>query len=290
VTEPGDTEIRRAPDRRRAEEWALVLEAAGIEARVERAADGWPVFAAAEDAARAREALAAYDGDATRGEEDAERPGGGAGLAVAAVLAGAYVLTGPRGAFGTAFRAGAAVAERIVAGEWWRAVTALTLHADAAHLLGNAATGFVFTTAVCRGLGPGLGVTLVLATGVAGNAAAALVRRTASSSVGASTAIFGAVGLLCGRAAVRAARGRRPGRRAWVPLAAGLALLALLGTSERADLLAHVTGFVVGLPLGAMTAATPPPRPAVQALLAAGSAALVAGAWALALGALEVSP
>jgi membrane associated rhomboid family serine protease len=143
--------------------------------------------------------------------------------------------------------------------------------------------GYVFTTAVCRFLGPGLGAALVLATGVVGNLLAAIVRRTASSSVGASTAIFGAVGILCGRAVVRAARRRAVGRRPWVPLAAGLALLALLGTGERADLLAHFTGFVVGLPLGAMTAEAPRARPPVQLALAGGSALLVAVSWMLAL-------
>jgi membrane associated rhomboid family serine protease len=204
-------------------------------------------------------------------------------VVVAAGLTGVYALAGERAAWSDAFRAGAAVAERIVAGEWWRAVTALTLHADAAHLLGNVASAALFVTAVCGALGPGLGSALVLATGVGGNLAAALVRRTASSSVGASTAIFGAVGILCGRAVIRAARRRTAGRRPWVPLAAGLALLALLGTSERADLLAHLTGFVVGLPLGAMTAGTPRPGPAAQAALGVASALLVAVSWMLAL-------
>src|SRR5262249_36491518 len=117
----------------------------------------------------------------------------------------------PRAAWGTAFRVGSAIAERIVAGEWWRAVTALTLHANAAHLLGNVSVGLVVTTAVCRLVGPGLGSALVLATGVAGNLLAAVVRRTASSSVGASTALFGAVGILSGRAVVRAAHRRTSG-------------------------------------------------------------------------------
>ena len=82
---------------------------------------------------------------------------------------------------------------------------------------------------------------------------------------------------------MRAARRRTTGRPPWIPLAAGLALLALLGTSERADLLAHATGFIVGLPLGAMTAGMPRPGRLVQGALAAGSALLVAVSWWLAL-------
>jgi membrane associated rhomboid family serine protease len=279
----GEVAVGRAAARRRAEECLVVLAAAGLEGRIEHEADAWVVLVPDEQQGAAAAALRAYEADLERGDPDTEPPRSWAGVVVAAGLTGVYALAGERAAWSDAFRAGAAVAERIVAGEWWRAVTALTLHADAAHLLGNVASAALFVTAVCGALGPGLGSALVLATGVGGNLAAALVRRTASSSVGASTAIFGAVGILCGRAVIRAARRRTAGRRPWVPLAAGLALLAFLGTSERADLLAHLTGFVVGLPLGAMTAGTPRPGPAAQAALAVASALLVAVSWMLAL-------
>ena len=283
MTDDGEHAVRVAPNRRLAEEYALVLASAGIDGRLEREPGRWLVLVPDALVERAEGALAAYDHDRERVDDDAEPPKSAAGVVLSAVIVGVYAASGSRATWSHAFRAGSGVAERIVAGEWWRAVTALTLHADAAHLLGNAASGLVFTTAVCRFLGPGLGTVLVLATGVVGNLLAAIVRRTASSSVGASTAIFGAVGILCGRAVVRAARRRSIGRRPWIPLAAGLALLALLGTSEHADLLAHLTGFAVGLPLGAMTAATPRPRRPVQLVLAGGSALFVAVSWMLAL-------
>lgn len=283
MSDETDSPVRVAPSRSLADEYALVLATAGIEGRLEPDGGGWVVLVPSTLAERAEATLAAYDADAARTDDDAEPPRTAAALVLSAVILGVYALTGPRLAWRPAFRAGSAIAERMVAGEWWRAVTALTLHADAAHLLGNVASAALFVTAVCGALGPGLGSALVLATGVGGNLAAALVRRTASSSVGASTAIFGAVGILCGRAVIRAARRRTAGRRPWVPLAAGLALLALLGTSERADLLAHLTGFVVGLPLGAMTAGTPRPGPAAQAALGVASALLVAVSWMLAL-------
>ena len=52
------------------------------------------------------------------------------------------------------------------------------------------------------------------------------------------------------------ARRRRPapGRRAWVVVAAGVLLLAMLGTGADADVLAHVFGLVVGGALGLMVA------------------------------------
>jgi membrane associated rhomboid family serine protease len=278
-----EVEVRRAANRRVAEEYLVVLASAGLDGRAERAPHEWLLLVPGDQAAAAAAALAAYDDDRLHPDDEPDPPRSAAGLVLAVLILAVYAATGPRAAWSDAFRAGSAVAERIVGGEWWRAVTALTLHADAPHILGNAFIGLLFTTPVCRFLGPGLGASLILATGVVGNLIAAVVRRTASSSVGASTAIFGAVGILCGRAVVRAARRRTTGRRPWIPLAAGIALLALLGTSERADLLAHATGFVVGLPLGAATAGTPRPGPRVQAALAAGAALLVVGSWMLAL-------
>ena len=283
MSDDGESPVRVTPSRRVAEEYSLVLATAAIEARMQPEDGRWVVYVPSEQVDQATAALTAYDGDRERVDEEAEPPQSLAGIVLSLVIVTIYALSGPRARWSEAFRAGSAVAERIVAGEWWRAVTALTLHADAAHILGNAFIGLVFTTAVCRLLGPGLGTALILGTGVVGNLLAAVVRRTASSSVGASTAIFGAVGILCGRAVVRAARRRAIGRRPWVPLAAGLALLALLGTSERADLLAHATGFFVGLPLGAMTAETRRPGWQVQAALAGGSALIVIGSWVLAL-------
>jgi membrane associated rhomboid family serine protease len=80
--------------------------------------------------------------------------------------------------------------ERVMAGEWWRAVTALTLHADAPHVGGNAVAIGVLMTAVCWHLGPGLGAWLLLLAGAAGNLLTAAVHGGGHSSVGASTAVF----------------------------------------------------------------------------------------------------
>ena len=69
-------------------------------------------------------------------------------------------------------------------------------------------------------------------------------------AVGASTAVFGAVGLLAGRGVAQRLRRGELGLRIWVPLAAGLALIAMLGTGERSDIWAHGFGFLAGSFLG----------------------------------------
>jgi membrane associated rhomboid family serine protease len=120
-------------------------------------------------------------------------------------------------------------------------------------------------------------VVLILS-GTIGNWVTAVMHGTGHRAVGASTSVFGGVGALVGLAIVR---GRH---RAWVPLAAGLALLGLLGTSERADLLAHFFGFVAGVTAGAVVAPFPPVRSRpLQWLLALAALVAVVGCWLLAV-------
>src|SRR5207253_8132371 len=115
-----------------------------------------------------------------------------AGFHLAAALWAFYVVTGPAWRESAWARVGAADAARVLHGEPWRAVTALTLHADAAHLLGNVVSCAVFVTALARLVGVGVAGFAVLVAGTIGNLLAAALRRAGHTSVGASTAIFGA--------------------------------------------------------------------------------------------------
>src|SRR4029453_17518927 len=75
------------------------------------------------------------------------------------------------------------------------------------------------------------------------------------STIGASTAVFGALGMLVAWELVD--RWRTPRSRGWwqlvVPLGGGLALLAYLGAGDerggRVDYMAHLWGFIAGLGL-----------------------------------------
>jgi len=51
---------------------------------------------------------------------------------------------------------GNADAGKILSGEWWRLVTALTLHSGGVHLTGNIVVGGIFINRLCRDLGAGL--------------------------------------------------------------------------------------------------------------------------------------
>jgi len=153
---------------------------------------------------------------------------------------------------------GEADSARIVfQGEWWRTATALTLHGDVSHLAANLMTGLLFAAFVLPHFGTGLTWLGIVLTGVLGNLANAwFYRHEEHYSIGASTAVFGALGLLV--AAEFIDRWRYAATRAWwhlvLPLGAGVGLLAYLGVGDEAtkhtDYMAHFFGFVAGLVLG----------------------------------------
>jgi membrane associated rhomboid family serine protease len=108
--------------------------------------------------------------------------------------------------------------------------------------------------------------------------------------VGASTSAFGALGILGGLQLVRRYRftarlDRR--RRALAVVAACLALFAMLGVGERADVVAHFAGLGAGLGLGVLTARflRRPASGLVQWSLLGLSVLVVLACWGRALGA-----
>lgn len=281
---PG-TAVRVTVDRRRADEWAVVLAAAGIPHWMRQRLDGWALLVPPDDAVTAVQALDAYDQESAAPGETARpgRPPTVAGVAVALLLVGFFAITGSRAGQSAWFGHGSADAARMMGGEWWRAITALTLHADAAHLLGNAVAVAVLLSAVCWQLGTGLGLALVLLAGAGGNVLTAVAYGTGHVSVGASTAVFGAVGILAVVRIVAPDRTQVSARKTWVVAAASLALLAFLGTGPDADLVAHGFGLAVGAGLGLPGALALPRVPEwMQWLLGVATTAAVVAAWRLA--------
>ena len=208
-------------------------------------------------------------------------------LEARSALCAFFVVTGPRSPDSIWFDRGGSNAARLADGEWWRAVTALTLHADFPHILGNAIVLLIFGTGLCALVGPGAGLWLMLLAGAGGNLLNGAFRGAPHDAVGASTAIFGSVGALAALQVIRRHRGAPiTAWRAWAPAAAGLALLGFLGTSQRADVLAHLFGFGVGAALGAALVLVRPQPLGVGAQLTLSIAAVVAVmiSWLLALG------
>lgn len=133
-------------------------------------------------------------------------------------------------------------------GELWRPFTALFLHADVGHLLSNVFFGVPLFALLGATFGRKTAWALLAATAFCGNlAAAAMHGPTPFVSLGASTALFAALGLFTGKAAAERETSPSPWKAVLIPCAAGLGLLALLGSGGiRTDLAAHASGFAVG--------------------------------------------
>jgi rhomboid protease GluP len=277
------------PDLESVRAWGLVLDSQGIPNWIQPSDDGdWILVVAPPNADAAAAALRAYAEENAPPaviETGAARYGRTwVAVALAVALAAFHGVTGPWDVASPWFRAGEADSGRILAGETWRVVTALTLHADGLHVASNALALALFGSALLSDVGPGLGLWLVLLSGVLGNLANAAMHGPGHGGVGASTAVFGIVGVLAALQAVRRRRRARLGS-VWTPLFAGLLLLMLLGSGEQTDILAHLWGFVAGLGIGAATGrvvTVPPGRVTQWVLLGAGLAAVV-GCWWLAL-------
>ncbi|MGJ8640852.1 MAG: rhomboid family intramembrane serine protease [Opitutaceae bacterium] len=143
------------------------------------------------------------------------------------------------------------------AGQWWRAVTALTLHADIVHLVSNLVAGMGFAFFVARFFGAPLGWLLIVLSGTAGNLLNAWVYYPEPHlSIGASTAVFGALGILTGigvMVALKEPEQRWSLPRWLVPIFGGLTLLGLIGVGDGlVDVAAHISGFLCGLVFGAV--------------------------------------
>ena len=285
-----DHVLRTTASPTKANDWALVLAAASIQHRVDEHDGHFALVVHAADAAVASEALVAFDAEGAS-EQQPPAPDHGwspLGLLCAVGLAAMFLVTGTRDHGSVWFVAGSASAELIMRGAWWRAITALTLHADLLHLAGNVIASLVFMSSVGRWLGGGLGAILILASATAGNLLTAVRHHTNHDSVGASTATFAALGLVAGLQVARRLRLRtRPGY-AWVPIGAGLGLFAMLGVAAGADYWAHLFGLGFGLLFGVGWAIAQlkrgwraPPAP-VQALLGALTIGVVVGCWWLA--------
>ncbi len=139
-----------------------------------------------------------------------------------------------------------ASADAIMQGEIFRSVTALLIHANHPHLVGNMVGIAIFGSAVCSLVGWGAGWLLILLAGICGNLLNALLHGSGHLSVGASTAVFGAIGFLAAVQFIRKFRTPGQGLRALMPLGGGLALLAILGSGPHTDIMAHLFGFLSG--------------------------------------------
>jgi len=278
--------------------WIAVLSAAGLDYRLSCRHGVWQLHIPHEQARMATAEIDAFERDETAATPGVPpprlTPAGTRRMARWSAFWCAYGLVWFHlwlGAFDGSnpmHAAGAMSRTEWLKGDWWRSITALTLHSGLVHLAANTVFIYFVGQAVLGELGRGLGLALILAGAVLGNTLAVLFADSDYRSVGASTACFAALGVIsilqAGTLYRRYRSWLQVRRRAWIPLASGLALLGITGTAPGSDIGAHLFGFMAGGMLALPIASRGGVRvsAAMQWALTALCAASVALAWLLA--------
>jgi membrane associated rhomboid family serine protease len=285
-------EIYRSTSEAGCRQYSLVLQAVRITHQVRWDSDLFSIWVAASEAARGREELTTFtdeNSDEPVGRATARNWGDGWNgvLGFVAVLS-AMAVAQKRELLGVGwFTTGRTDSGLIRGGEWWRTVTALTLHIDLEHVLSNLFFGGLVGLFAGQALGSGLAWCAILLAGGLGNLMNACLRPAGHVSIGASTAVFAALGLVASLAWQQRRALRRWSLERWAPIVGGVLLLSFLGTGGgRTDVGAHVLGFLCAIPFGVVLGNAP--RSVVsssrwQALFGLAALGILGGAWLLAI-------
>lgn len=140
--------------------------------------------------------------------------------------------------------------------EWWRALTAVSLHADLGHLAGNLLGLSLFSYFASRYLGSGLAWASILLVSILANATNSIISSHEDfRSLGASTAVFAALGLISGVPVGGYFKDRKPIlSRDWIiPFFSGCVLFSWMGGGDfPTDVTGHALSFAYGSVLAIM--------------------------------------
>ncbi len=237
----------------------VVLASQSVRAFIETGSDGsYNILVPDDDVFKARQQLKKY------AEENKAVPGkvshipaniffSPTALALAFFLAVIHYILTTRGWHKPAILNFGSSSYYLSQGQSFRAVTALFLHSDTRHLLGNMAGIVVLAGPLLRVTGYGQGLFLILAAGTSGNLISESFGRDLRLSIGASTAVMAAAGLLGARRMTidaESVHSAFPILKGVAPFAAAGTLMAMFSHGENTDLSAHLFGFLAGTGIG----------------------------------------
>ena len=257
--EAGPSSSRFLPvrSRRAALDWSLVLASQGILTTIHRDPESgqWFLELEPEQSRAARKALDLYLREVRDWKElprlkEQMRLWHPGALLWGLYLVLVYVIDSAQG-FGWR-EAGLMSSEAVQAGEWWRLVTAISLHADGEHLVSNLVSGCLLLGLAMARLGSGTALWCGWLTGIGGNLAGWALYSDTHRGVGASGLVLGCIGLLCVHSLSEYLHNHRFRRYFLSSLGGGVLLFILTGLHPDSDIVAHAGGFVSGCLLGAV--------------------------------------
>lgn len=248
--------VGRFEDLASAREYALVVLAMNLDCLIRVHEDGYVIHADAAFHEAIKEEFRLYSEEQQISERSEVIPVFGSGINVILVWISALLLCFAKQSEDPSMEdrylsSSLGIVEN---GEWYRAFTSLFLHADLEHLMGNVLFGVLFGVFVSLSFGSLRGWALVLLSGFLGNLLSVAIQYPREVySLGASTAVFGALGLLVGSGVVQIWRQKdyRAGMKTLVPIMAGVMIFSLNGIGKPGtDTLAHLTGMFSGMAVG----------------------------------------
>ncbi len=287
--------LARSPRKDLILDYSLLLSSQGIKHWMEFDGAEFSLTVEEPDAGPARELIELYQAE-NRGYLDPPIQQGNLELQIAPLLflaipAFCYFAIGLQPWANWWHARGSADARLILDGEWWRCLTATTLHADDGHLLSNLVSGYFILNLLNHRLGIGSIMLLASLGGALANYLVALTSGGAVTSganhvsIGFSSVVFTVLGLLAGAQTLNLPRLSDRSLRRLTPLISAFFVAVLVGLGENVDVKAHFYGFGIGAALGALSRFLPKAwtRPAWQAGLVTAVYGLYALAWALAI-------
>jgi membrane associated rhomboid family serine protease len=279
----------RARSERQAMDWSVALLSQGIESTPIAEPEGWQLLVSQEHYVHARSVLDLYQRENRRWlwRPSPRSPAllfhwGALGWGALILFIDAWSRSA-----GSAIRdAGMMNGAAVFQGEWWRLFTAITLHADLAHLMANVTTGVILLGLAMARWSAGTALLAAWCAGALGNIAGLFLHPANIHGLGASGMVMGALGLL----ATASWQDRHTEPAAPGLLVRGLfgaiLLFILIGVNPSSDVIAHLGGFVGGLILGALLGLLPRHalgHPLASLLAGAVAAASLVWTWSLAL-------
>jgi membrane associated rhomboid family serine protease len=226
----------------------LVLLSQGIVHRFLRSDAGpFEIFVAPEFEERAREQLDLYCRENPPKEENPPLP-------LSLSIQPAWVLLVPVVCtildFGNFVErmhyAGLSDASKVLRGEWWRTITALTLHGDARHIMSNLLSGYIVLNLMSYRIPLARMAPFLAVASAVANFFVALTVQSDYRALGFSTFVFAAIGALAVIEFRLMPRETHGMLRRFAPLCGAASLAVFLGLGENADILGHAYGFIAG--------------------------------------------
>ena len=248
--------LDRIPGQEKVNDWSLVLYAMGIPHKVISLQSGWIIRVKDRYRKEAEHQIELFEKENSPSspEENIEKdtlikylP-----LLFSFLLIGFHIFINTRANYRQFLESGCMSGDIIRKYQLWRGVTALTIHIDLTHLFSNIIFGSLIIASVQRQIGKGFGWLMILFASFAGNFLNGLLHSVLFKSIGASAAVFIALGILTSIQFIKKIREKT--RQSWMPLLAAAALLGLLSQGKYIDLMGHFLGLFTGLIFGIILA------------------------------------